>query len=107
MDKDVNKVAKTREDEYFARHEFERLKRQAEERVAMLKAQEHEDLKQLHWMRCPKDGHELIEIQHLGVAVDKCSHCGGVFLDAGELERLLDAEKEQEGMLGRILHVFR
>jgi hypothetical protein len=28
-----------------------------------------------------------------GVVVDQCAECRGLFLDRGELERLLDAEK--------------
>jgi uncharacterized protein len=47
-----------------------------------------EQLKRLHWMRCPKCGCELDEITFRGVKVDKCLACGGVFLDDGELEQL-------------------
>jgi uncharacterized protein len=28
-----------------------------------------------------------------GVAVDQCTECRGIFLDRGELERLIDAEQ--------------
>lgn len=100
------KVRKTREDDYFARFEYERLKKLAEEKAAKLKQQELEDLKNLHWMRCPKDGMELVEIEHLGVRVDKCTHCGGIYLDAGELEQLLKANQHQDGLLASFLKVF-
>lgn len=30
-----------------------------------------------------------------GVVVDQCSECRGVFLDRGELERLIDAEEQR------------
>ena len=39
-------------------------------------------------MHCPKCGMQLIEINYKGIAVDKCSSCEGIWLDAGELEAL-------------------
>jgi len=104
----MDKIAKQREDEYIARTEFQRCKKLAAERAARLKQQELEELKLRHWMRCPKDGMELIEIDYMGVRVDKCSHCGGIYLDAGELEKLFEANAETEqGVMSRILGVFR
>jgi len=102
-----NKTSKKAEDDYFARAEYERLKKIAEEREAKMKEQEREELKKLHWMRCPKDGMELIEVEHMGVHVDKCTHCGGIFLDAGELEKLLEAGKKEEGLLSKVLWMFQ
>ena len=32
-----------------------------------------------------------------GVTVDQCSECRGIFLDRGELERLVDAENRWHG----------
>lgn len=103
----IHKLKTTKEDEYFARLEFERLKKIAEEHAATLKKQQLEELKQRHWMRCPKDGMELVEIEFSGVKIDKCTHCGGIYLDAGELETLFEANKKEEGLMGRILNVFR
>lgn len=97
----------SKEEEFFAKKEFERIKKIAEENEKKLREQEKEELKQMHWMRCPKDGMELAEIVFMGVHVDKCTHCGGIFLDAGELDVLMDAGKGQDGMLGKILGVFR
>jgi Zn-finger nucleic acid-binding protein len=47
---------------------------------------------------------KLIEIDYKGVAVDKCSSCEGVWLDAGELETIADMEK---GTLDKWFHVFK
>ena len=49
-------------------------------------------------------GDDLAEIELHGVKVDQCAHCGGVFLDAGELEQL---EKHGEGVLNRVFSMFR
>ncbi len=101
------KIAKQREDEYFARVEFDRVKKIADENAAKMKQQELDELRKLHWMRCPKDGMELIEIEFMGVKVDKCTHCGGIFLDAGELDHLIEAHQKEKDLFERILGVFR
>jgi uncharacterized protein len=103
----MDKIARQREAEYITRMEFERHKKLAEERAAQLKQQELDELKRLHWMRCPKDGMELVEVEHAGVHIDKCSHCGGIYLDAGELDKIMEANAKEEGVLSRFLGVFR
>jgi len=82
-----------KEEEYFARMEFERKKKLEEEKHKTLAEEEKERVKQLHYMRCPKCGMELIEIDYKDIKVDKCSECGGVWLDAGELEAVSKLEK--------------
>jgi Zn-finger nucleic acid-binding protein len=41
---------------------------------------------------CPKCHGEMRTYERSGVLVDQCGECRGVFLDRGELERLMDAE---------------
>lgn len=41
---------------------------------------------------CPKCGGEMRTYERNGVTVDQCTGCRGIFLDRGELERLIDAE---------------
>jgi Zn-finger nucleic acid-binding protein len=43
-------------------------------------------------MTCPKCMAEMRHYERSGVTVDQCSECRGIFLDRGELERLVDAE---------------
>lgn len=95
----------TREEEYFAKQEFERRKKAAQGREYHLAQKELARLKELHWMRCPKDGMELVEVEFRGVKIDQCSHCGGVFLDAGELDEL--AAAEQGGFLSSLGSFFK
>jgi len=92
------------EEEYFARQEFERRRRDAEERARKLAAEERTRLKELHWMRCPKCGMELAEVTFRGVHIDRCTSCAGVWLDAGELDTLSSAEPE--GLLARLAGLF-
>ena len=100
---EVDKPSKA-EDEYFARQELERRKKWAKEQSAKMAAEEKERLKQTHWMKCPKCGMDLQEIELHGVKVDQCAHCGGIFLDAGELDQL---GKHGEGVMGRVFSMFR
>lgn len=93
-----------REDEYFARQEYERRKKDEEEKQRKLKEEEKKKLKELHFMRCPKCGMELIEIDYKAVKVDKCSACEGIWLDAGELDAV--AKMEKTG-LDKLFGVFK
>lgn len=43
-------------------------------------------------MTCPKCHGQLRQYERSGVNVDQCADCRGIFLDRGELERLIDAE---------------
>jgi len=93
-----------REAEFVARMEFEKKKKAEEEKHKKLKAEEKESLKKLHYMRCPKCGMELIEIDYRHIKVDKCSECDGIWLDAGELEA---ASKLEKTGLDKLFSVFK
>jgi len=82
-----------KEEEFFAREELKRLKKAEEEKQRQIQQQERNRLRELHYMRCPKCGMELIEIDYKGITIDRCSECDGVWLDAGELEALSKMEK--------------
>lgn len=43
-------------------------------------------------LACPKCAGEMRAYERNGVTIDQCTNCRGVFLDRGELERLIDAE---------------
>lgn len=93
-----------REAEYIARMEYERLKKIEEEKHKRLKAEEKKKLKELHYMRCPKCGMELIEIDYKAIKIDKCSECEGIWLDAGELEAIAKLEKSG---IDKLFSVFK
>ncbi len=93
-----------REDEFMVRKEYERLKQLEEEKHRKLALEEKKRLKELHHMRCPKCGMELIAIDYKGIEVDKCSECEGIWLDAGELEAVSKLEKSS---IDKLISVFR
>ena len=93
-----------KEEEYFARLEYERRKKIEQEKLIEESLsgederekkldEEKKRLKELHYMKCPKCGMQLIEIDYRGIKVDKCSGCEGIWLDAGELEAVSKLEK--------------
>lgn len=93
-----------REAEYIARLEFEKRKKTEEEKHRKLAEEDKKKLKELHSMRCPKCGMELIEIDYRSIKVDKCSECDGIWLDAGELEAIAKLEKSG---LDKLFSVFK
>lgn len=86
------------EDEYFARQSAELLSRKRDE----IERQRAEVERRTHMMKCPKDGYDLATTVHHGVSIDVCSHCGGMWLDAGELDQLATHE-DRPGLLGRVI----
>ncbi|MFZ5470206.1 MAG: zf-TFIIB domain-containing protein [Myxococcota bacterium] len=96
------------EDEYFAREEIEKKRKLALQQAEETKAKKREELKKLHHMKCPKCGMDLQTLHRGEVEIDTCFHCHGIWLDAGELEQLLQAGSEQSGGVMRaVLGLFK
>lgn len=47
-------------------------------------------------MRCPICDVPMKEVERLGVLIDVCPDCKGVWLDRGELNKLLEAEQARQ-----------
>jgi Zn-finger nucleic acid-binding protein len=57
-------------------------------------------------MKCPIDQSELVMTERKGVEIDYCPKCRGVWLDRGELDKILDraaATEAPRGEPGRYL----
>jgi predicted RNA-binding Zn-ribbon protein involved in translation (DUF1610 family) len=75
------------EDEYFARRDAELLRQQrASAQQAAAQAE-----RASHHMKCPKCGYDLITGGWDGIQIDQCTHCHGIWFDAGEAAALLKA----------------
>jgi Zn-finger nucleic acid-binding protein len=48
-------------------------------------------------LTCPKCQAPMRSYERSGVTVDQCTECRGIFLDRGELERLVDADTQFHG----------
>ena len=98
------------EEEYFAREEIEKKRKLALQQSQSMAAQQREELKKLHYMKCPKCGMDLQALKRGDVEIDTCFNCHGIFLDAGELERLHEADGAREGSgrwMGAVLNLFK
>ena len=61
-------------------------------RTALNKKREKEfkkKCKETHWMKCPKCGSDLEEINYQNVMIDRCNECKGIWFDYGELDILI------------------
>jgi uncharacterized protein len=90
-------VERAREDMYFAQKDRELIARLCEKDQQEL---EHAVV-ELCRMRCPKCGRKLEEILYQSVRIGRCTGCGGVWLDAGELQTL--APEARTSWLGELL----
>ncbi len=93
-----------KEAEYFLLEEMKKLKQQARDTQMELEKAEIEKARELHYMKCPKCGLDLNEIDFRGIKVDKCFSCDGIYLDKGELEAIL--KTEDLGIMKKVLKVF-
>lgn len=79
---------KALEDEYFVKKEKELLEKlKGKQKEAAARA-----LKEMCHMHCPKCGAALKERSFQKVLIDQCAGCGGIWLDAGELEEVAGRE---------------
>jgi uncharacterized protein len=85
------------EDEYFVKQDAELLRHQRE--LAEAAARDAE--RRSHFMKCPKDGYDLTSSTYHGVQIERCPHCGGMWLDAGEIEAV--AHEERQALLTRVI----
>jgi Zn-finger nucleic acid-binding protein len=48
-------------------------------------------------MKCPVDGAELVMTERSGVEIDYCPQCRGVWLDRGELDKIIERSAAATG----------
>lgn len=48
-------------------------------------------------MQCPVDGETLVMTERSGVEIDYCPKCRGVWLDRGELDKIIDRAAPSDG----------
>lgn len=94
------------EDEQVWVHEMQtRMAKLAKEQQAQSEAAKRQ-LKEAHWMHCPKCGQKLAAEQCGSVEIDVCPSCKGVWLDMGELGAIVDGAG-QGSFFHRCLRILR
>ena len=95
MSSSMDDRRKALEEEYFRRKEQEALQKLRAHMQAETSAAETTAT-----IGCPKCEGTLVEVGFENVQVDRCDTCGGVWLDAGELETL--TARESGGWFSRM-----
>ena len=87
---------KAMEDEYFVKKEKELI----EKLRAKQQKEAKQSIKEMCHLRCPKCGEPLKERSFQKILIDQCTGCGGIWLDAGELEEV--AGRETGGWISKL-----
>lgn len=110
----MDEVERRREDEWFRQNEKQLLEaarlareKREKERAAHEAAETRERLKEIHFMKCPKCGHDMKAESLDGIEVDRCTFCEGIYMDAGELEQvfLKKQNAERQGLFRKLLGI--
>ena len=110
----MDEIGRQREDDWFRENEkrlLEDARRAREAREAERKAKESaaesQRLKDLHYMKCPKCGHDLKVEKLDAIEIDRCTFCEGFFFDAGELEQLflVRQQSQRQGFFRSLLRI--
>ena len=110
----MDDLSRKREDDWFLQHERKLLedarkareKREKERRVRETQ-EERARVRKLHFMKCPKCGHDLKPESLEGIEVDRCTFCEGFFLDQGEIEELFlkKGQSQRQSFMRRLLGI--
>ncbi len=96
----------SKEEEYFYKINKELIDKKRKEFDAQQSGQAALEKRTPHWMKCPKCGEEMTDIELAGIKVDQCGGCRGIYFDHGELEILMESQ-EPKGFLGAMNRLFR
>lgn len=98
------KKGKNFETEYFIREDSAaQHKNKLEQQRKNLKTQD-EALKALHFMKCPKCGHDLITKRMSYIDIEQCTSCGVLVLEANNVDKFIAEEKS---ILKTLIDLFK
>ena len=110
----MDDLSRHRENDWFRENEkklLEEARKAREAREAERKAKEtaaeRQKLKDQHYMKCPKCGHDLKVEKLDSIEIDRCTFCEGFFVDAGELEQLflMRQQSQRQSFLRGLLRI--
>jgi len=92
---DLKKDGYSKEEEYFYHVNQELI--ESRRKVLDMKRHAHRATQEgaSHWMSCPKCGKQMALVNLLGIQVEQCTKCQGVYFDRAELEILLEAQEHK------------
>ena len=86
-------IPSEKEEQYFIEQEMKRLKKLHDEHLREQADEERQRMKELHFMHCTKCGQRMEATLLQGIEIEVCPDCGGIYLDAGELQKIMDEKK--------------
>ena len=101
----MRKTGYNKEEEYFHKLNQEQIDKKRKHLDDQRAKQLTRDEKPQYWLRCPKCGQQMEEVDLQGIKVDRCSGCQGIYFDQGELELLIQGQ-ESGGLLGSFKKLF-
>lgn len=81
------------ETDYFLRENESSKYRMREDNLRREKKAIEDKNKALHYMKCPKCGHDLVKKQMTLIEVDQCSSCGVLVLKPDDIDKFISDEK--------------
>jgi hypothetical protein len=106
VEEDMKKTGYNKEEEYFHKLNQQLIEKKRKELDVQREEQQKREQVGPHWMRCPKCGGDMKEVDLQGIKVDQCNQCSGIYFDRGELELLLESQ-EPKGLLGGLKKLFK
>lgn len=106
VEEDLKKTGYNKEEEYFYKLNKQLIEKKRKDLDAQRAEQQRQAQVSQHWMKCPKCGYQMKEIDLQGIKVDQCTQCSGIYFDRGELELLFESQ-EPKGFLGGLKKMFR
>lgn len=82
--------------------ENEYFRRQEQELIEKMRAKLASEATEASALQCPKCDGNLVESDFENIKIDVCNNCHGVWLDAGELARVVNHDKNNSGWFGRL-----
>ena len=71
------------QEEAYIKQKETSIRQERDKRRAEL---EQTQQKELHWMKCPKCGGQMVEKDMESIKIDICTSCDGMYFDKGEFE---------------------
>ncbi len=81
------------ENEYFRQQDRKLIEEQRKSLDTQRAEQERNARQRAHWMKCPKCGEDMVEVELEAVMVDQCTACRGIYFDAGEVDLMLKSHQ--------------
>lgn len=84
---------KNLEEDYFIREDLASKHKLKVEHERERKKAHDQELKELHYMKCPKCGHDLLTKRMSYIDIDQCGSCGTLVLAPKDVDRFIAEEK--------------